>query len=144
MVAAVKRVPMIDNNGVLKPYGTFLTFYMAVCIWACAWMQRKQVLDRVEIRQQLQEGSPWFLQVMIDTTGWAFINPLCKLAGAKVAAYVHYPTVSTDMLLRVWSQQSTYNNDDTIARSSVKSMIKVLYYEAFAIFYGLVGACAGE
>ena len=81
---------------------------------------------------------------MIDTTGWAFINPLCKLAGAKVASYVHYPTVSTDMLLRVWSQQSTYNNDDAIARSSVKSMIKVLYYEVFAIFYGLVGACAGE
>jgi len=81
-------------------------------------------------------------EVMIDTTGWAFINPLCKLAGAKVASYVHYPTVSTDMLLRVWSQQSTYNNDDAIARSSVKSMIKVLYYELFAIFYGLVGACA--
>jgi hypothetical protein len=39
-------------------------------------------------------------QVFVDTTGWAFTFPLAKLAGCKVACYVHYPTVSTDMLGR--------------------------------------------
>jgi hypothetical protein len=39
-------------------------------------------------------------QVFFDTTGWAFTFPLARLAGCKVACYVHYPTVSTDMLGR--------------------------------------------
>ena len=36
----------------------------------------------------------------LDTTGWAFTFPAAKAAGARVACYVHYPTVSTDMLGR--------------------------------------------
>jgi alpha-1,2-mannosyltransferase len=39
-------------------------------------------------------------QVFCDTTGWAFTFPLARMAGCKVACYVHYPTVSTDMLGR--------------------------------------------
>jgi alpha-1,2-mannosyltransferase len=38
--------------------------------------------------------------LFVDTTGWAPTYPLARAAGAKVAAYVHYPTVSTDMLGR--------------------------------------------
>jgi alpha-1,2-mannosyltransferase len=53
--------------------------------------------------------------VFIDTTGWAFTYPLAWLAGSRVACYVHYPTVSMDMLDRVWSRQASYNNDDEIA-----------------------------
>lgn len=79
----------------------------------------------------------------VDTTGWAFINPLAKLAGARVASYVHYPTVSTDMLGRVWQREATYNNDMSISSSSIKSAIKVLYYQAFAVLYGIAGAFAG-
>lgn len=83
------------------------------------------------------------LQVYIDTTGWAFPYPLAKLSGCKVACYTHYPTVSTNMLLRVWSRQAMYNNDDDISNSSLKSLFKVLYYQAFALVYGIAGACAG-
>ena len=37
--------------------------------------------------------------MFIDTTGWAFTFPVARLfAGCKVAAYVHYPTISSDML----------------------------------------------
>ena len=43
------------------------------------------------------------MQTFIDTSGWAFSFPLARLAGARVLAYVHYPTVSTDMLCRVWN-----------------------------------------
>ena len=39
-------------------------------------------------------------ELFVDTTGWAFPYPLARLAGARVAAYVHYPTISTDMLQR--------------------------------------------
>lgn len=39
-------------------------------------------------------------ELFIDTTGWAFPYPLARLAGSRVAAYVHYPTISTDMLQR--------------------------------------------
>lgn len=43
--------------------------------------------------------------VYCDTTGWAFPYPLVWLAGARVAAYVHYPTISTDMLERCVAQK---------------------------------------
>lgn len=81
--------------------------------------------------------------MFIDTTGWAFTYPLAKLAGCRVACYTHYPTVSTNMLGRVWSGQAMYNNDESIRSSTVKSLIKVLYYQLFALVYGLAGGCAG-
>jgi hypothetical protein len=37
-----------------------------------------------------------------------------------------------------------YNNDEAVTGSSLRSLIKVLYYQAFALVYGLAGACAGE
>lgn len=48
------------------------------------------------------------------------------------------------MLLRVWSRQSLYNNDPDVSNSAVKSLFKVLYYQAFALVYGFAGACAGN
>lgn len=91
-----------------------------------------------------QRAPAGFLQVYVDTTGWAFPYPIAKLAGCKVACYVHYPTVSTNMLGRVWSRQAMYNNDEAVSSSNVRSLIKVLYYQAFAVVYGIAGACAGE
>lgn len=81
-------------------------------------------------------------EVYIDTTGWAFPYPIAKLAGSRVACYVHYPTVSTNMLGRVWSRQPMYNNDEAVSGSSLRSLLKVLYYQAFAVVYGMAGACA--
>lgn len=45
---------------------------------------------------------------------------------------------------RVWSRQATYNNDASISGNSLKSAVKVAYYQAFALVYGLCGAFAGE
>lgn len=81
-------------------------------------------------------------EVWIDTTGWAFPYPMVKLAGAKVAAYVHYPTISTDMLQRVRDRDAMYNNNAAVANSSTLSAFKVFYYHALAMLYGGVGACA--
>ena len=76
-------------------------------------------------------------EVWVDTTGWAFPYPLVRAAGGKVVAYVHYPTISTDMLSRVRERRSQYNNDDKISSSSIKSAIKLVYYKSFAVVYGL-------
>ncbi len=82
------------------------------------------------------------LQLFIDTSGWAFTYPMCRLSGVRVACYVHYPTVSTDMLQRVRQRKSLYNNSAHISGSRPASWVKLLYYYIFAWFYSMAGACA--
>nr|CAG4651882.1 EOG090X07J8 [Triops cancriformis] len=78
--------------------------------------------------------------VYIDTMGYAFSYPMFKyLGGSKVGCYVHYPTISTDMLNRVSQQSLSYNNNARIARSAVLSTSKLLYYRVFAYIYGWMG-----
>ncbi|GMH32635.1 hypothetical protein BSKO_00469 [Bryopsis sp. KO-2023] len=78
-------------------------------------------------------------EVFVDTSGWAFCYPLVWLAGARVACYVHYPTISVDMLSRIWGGAALYNNDQNIADSTVLSLVKLAYYQVFATCYGFVG-----
>ena len=80
--------------------------------------------------------------VFFDTTGHAFGYPLARLAGCRVAAYVHYPAVSTDMIRRVRTRAEAFNNDARVARSALKSTAKLVYYNLFAMAYGLCGKCA--
>ncbi len=81
-------------------------------------------------------------QVVIDTTGWAFSYPLFRLAGARVASYTHYPTISVDMLQRVMGMQAAFNNDARVAGSLLRSATKAVYYSLLATAYGAVGGCA--
>ncbi|XP_033646825.1 GDP-Man:Man(3)GlcNAc(2)-PP-Dol alpha-1,2-mannosyltransferase-like [Asterias rubens] len=79
--------------------------------------------------------------VYIDSMGYAFTLPLFKYLGlCKVGCYVHYPTISTDMLTRVTQRTATYNNPGFVARSRVLSFLKVIYYHMFAYLYGIMGA----
>ena len=79
--------------------------------------------------------------VFIDTTGCAFTFFVAKiLAGCKVGTYVHYPTISTDMLSLVWKRRPTYNNDSQIATNPISTYVKLVYYTIFAICYGIVGS----
>jgi len=79
--------------------------------------------------------------MFIDTMGYAFTLPLFRyLGGCRVAAYVHYPTISTDMLERVTQRVAAHNNAAFISSSPVLSYIKVLYYRLFAAMYGLAGS----
>jgi alpha-1,2-mannosyltransferase len=80
--------------------------------------------------------------LFIDTSGYAFTYPLSRLFGCKVACYTHYPTISSDMLQRVESRKSLYNNDDKIAKSVFLSRGKLFYYNLVAYFYGLAGSYA--
>jgi alpha-1,2-mannosyltransferase len=72
--------------------------------------------------------------------GYAFTLPIFKyLGGANVASYVHYPTISTDMLDIVSSGRVAYNNQGFVARNRVLSEIKSVYYKVFAKLYSVVG-----
>jgi alpha-1,2-mannosyltransferase len=67
--------------------------------------------------------------ILVDSMGYAFALPLfAMLAGSKVAAYVHYPTISTDMLRKVAEGQGDFNNDGTVARSTTLTTLKLVYY----------------
>jgi alpha-1,2-mannosyltransferase len=54
--------------------------------------------------------------IFLDTSGYAFTYVLARAAGSFVMCYTHYPTISTDMLERVRSRASLYNNDVRISR----------------------------
>ncbi|KAJ4443320.1 hypothetical protein ANN_04988 [Periplaneta americana] len=79
----------------------------------------------------------------IDTMGYAFTLPLFKLiGGCHVACYVHYPTITGDMLRRVSGHMISHNNRPYVARSPFLTAGKLLYYRLFAWLYGWVGRCA--
>ncbi|QRV94109.1 glycosyltransferase family 4 protein [Ceratobasidium sp. AG-Ba] len=54
-----------------------------------------------------------------------------------VSAYVHYPTISTDMLARVKSRTSQYNNASGVANSALRTYAKLIYYNLFAAVYSI-------
>ena len=80
--------------------------------------------------------------VFFDTVGHAFGYPVARVAGCRVAAYVHYPTVSSDMIKRVKARRVVYNNAESTAKSSARTWAKTLYYRALARVYGACGRCA--
>lgn len=89
------------------------------------------------------EGLRQFVpELWVDTTGWAFPYPLIRMLGTRVAAYVHYPTISTNMLMMVHSRNASFNNETSVANSTFKSSVKLAYYQIFALIYGFVGSCA--
>ncbi|PWN22533.1 UDP-Glycosyltransferase/glycogen phosphorylase [Microstroma glucosiphilum] len=75
--------------------------------------------------------------VFIDTMGYAFTYPVMRAFNRTVpiGAYVHYPTISTDMLQRVKSRKAGHTNDAAVARSALRSQVKLWYYQCFAWLY---------
>eukprot|EP00903_Cladosiphon_okamuranus_P009804 g9320.t2 len=99
-------------------------------------MLAQSVASVVLAVEALFRGTP---DVFVDTTGFAFSFPVAWLAGCSVGAYVHYPTISTDMLSRVRDQRPSHNNSAWISSSVAVSRAKLLYYRAFAYLYGIAG-----
>ena len=106
--------------------------------------------------------------LFIDTGGWSLSYFVAKAAGCDVAAYVHYPIVSSDMLARVGSGESGEKGKESGARlksrlavaaaagdgastsssscpqisslaGKIRSSIKTAYYHAVASAYGAAG-----
>ncbi|KAH9523177.1 asparagine-linked glycosylation protein [Bulinus truncatus] len=88
----------------------------------------------------LEALSAFVPDIYIDTMGYAFTLPLFKfLGGCPVACYVHYPTISTDMLNRVSQRVQAHNNAGFISKSFLLSRLKTVYYRLFAYLYGVAG-----
>ena len=63
---------------------------------------------------------------LADTMGYAFtFHVVSWVAGIPIGAYVHYPTISTDMLARVESRRTTYANSKAITSSTFLSRLKL-------------------
>lgn len=83
------------------------------------------------------------VDLLIDTTGLAFtFLPARALLGCSIAAYIHYPTISLDMLNAVSDRTSAFNNDSSIAKSSILTNLKLFYYRIFALSYHVMGRMA--
>ena len=61
------------------------------------------------------------------------------IGGCRTGCYVHYPTISTDMLDRVERRHTDYNNCARVSNSAVLSRLKLMYYRMFAWAYGVAG-----
>jgi alpha-1,2-mannosyltransferase len=81
-------------------------------------------------------------EIVVESVGFAFLYPLFRLCGSKVVAYVHYPTISSDMLQIVQSRKVTFNNSSAVAKSYLLSSAKYVYYHVFSIIYGWAGSFA--
>jgi len=78
-------------------------------------------------------------EVVIDSMGYSFTYPLFRLCGAKVASYIHYPTISCDMLKKVESRKDDFNNRQIIAKYAVLTRLKLIYYRLFTRVYKFCG-----
>jgi alpha-1,2-mannosyltransferase len=65
---------------------------------------------------------------MVDTMGYAFTFPFVRMIGGPnitIGAYVHYPTVSTDMVKRVKARTAGIE-DGGAAKSWLRTQIKLV------------------
>ncbi|KAI8868136.1 hypothetical protein GQ42DRAFT_175244 [Ramicandelaber brevisporus] len=84
--------------------------------------------------------------IFIDSMGYAFTYPLVRYftrGSVPLLAYVHYPTISTDMLERVQAGQTGVESHRSLAgRHPLLGFAKSLYYRLFAAAYGWAGSFA--
>ena len=81
--------------------------------------------------------------IFVDTMGYAFALGFSKVLFQDVptGAYVHYPTISTDMLDSLDADPA--DGDQGVnagAGAGVKGLAKKAYWNLFAVFYTSVGA----
>ena len=79
--------------------------------------------------------------VIVDTMGYTFVLALWALLFPSVprGAYVHYPTISTDMLSSLADEQNTGRGVNAGTGKGWKGKGKKAYWVLFAKLYGWVG-----
>ncbi|KAI6195101.1 Glycosyl transferase domain containing protein [Aphelenchoides besseyi] len=81
-------------------------------------------------------------EYVVESTGIPVALPVFKcLGGSKVLVYMHYPTITNNMITRVTNREEIYNNAEFIARSQLLTNCKLWYYRFFAFLYQLCGRC---
>ena len=68
--------------------------------------------------------------------GYALTSIFKHWGGAKVGCYVHYTTISTNMVDAVARAEAALNNSGFVARSIHITSSKLFYYLLFATSYG--------
>nr|OQO22663.1 hypothetical protein B0A51_11528 [Rachicladosporium sp. CCFEE 5018] len=78
--------------------------------------------------------------IFIDTMGYAFVLATCKwlFPSVPTGAYVHYPTISTDMLSSLHDEVGSQGLNAGLGKG-LKGKAKQLYWELFAKLYSRVG-----
>ncbi|KAK5171076.1 asparagine-linked glycosylation protein [Saxophila tyrrhenica] len=78
--------------------------------------------------------------IFIDTMGYAFTIALCKwlFPWMPTGAYVHYPTISTDMLSSLHDEVGNRGLNAGLGKGT-KGKAKQVYWELFARLYSWVG-----
>eukprot|EP00536_Pseudo-nitzschia_multiseries_P007867 jgi/Psemu1/196649/e_gw1.190.83.1 len=84
--------------------------------------------------------------IFCDTTGCAFTFVVVwwmrrcfpATTTTRILAYVHYPTISTDMMAWEWER----DRDNRSIQRRIRTCIKLAYYYFFAVAYGLTGSLA--
>ena len=75
----------------------------------------------------------YFSDIYIDSMGYAFTLFLFSYIGkCTTASYIHYPTITKEMIKRVTLRTMARNNNTTIARSPFLSSAKLIYYKLFS------------
>jgi alpha-1,2-mannosyltransferase len=79
--------------------------------------------------------------IFIDTMGYAFTLAFCHylFPAIPTAAYVHYPTISTDMLESL-NDKNSERGLNAGAGMGWKGQTKKLYWRLFAQLYGWIGS----
>jgi len=80
--------------------------------------------------------------IFIDTMGYAFALGFCKILFQDVptGAYVHYPTISTDMLSSLSPTTTGTQGVNAGKGAGASGFAKKIYWELFAKIYSAVGA----
>ena len=75
--------------------------------------------------------------LVLDTMGYAFtFHVVACLAKIPIGAYVHYPTISTDMLARVKERKKWHTNAGDVSSSVLKTRLKLLWVPLSIPFCG--------
>lgn len=79
--------------------------------------------------------------VFIDTMGYAFALALCKwlFPDVPTGAYVHYPTISTDMLGSLDAETRDGKGLHAGLGKGIRGQLKRFYWQVFARLYSWVG-----
>ena len=79
--------------------------------------------------------------VLVDTTGLHFCLPLLRYVFGvrRLACYVHYPLVSSDMLGAVAGRRAAHNNRSVFARFALGAALKLGYYKLLVLLYRRAG-----
>eukprot|EP00189_Rhodosorus_marinus_P003077 CAMPEP_0113961916 /NCGR_PEP_ID=MMETSP0011_2-20120614/5604_1 /TAXON_ID=101924 /ORGANISM="Rhodosorus marinus" /LENGTH=443 /DNA_ID=CAMNT_0000973669 /DNA_START=572 /DNA_END=1903 /DNA_ORIENTATION=- /assembly_acc=CAM_ASM_000156 len=79
------------------------------------------------------------VDVFIETSAHPFAPFAAWLLNVRILSYIHYPTISTEMLRTVSEGRIGVNNSSFVTSSRIATRMKVFYYRLFAKIYSLAG-----